>query len=162
MKKPELKQPLGHLAAEELLRDLRLQPELRKYVLPELWLEDSQISAIQALSQVESICVVVGLAEDRLPHGGDEKQGGRLNIGLVVYVFQCADGVSRFDTRQLERVWLTAFSYAGRFEFTPPGESKKIPAILRDVSTIDLRNEVKEFQAPLTAHALGIEIPVRV
>lgn len=160
--KPGLIEPLGHLAAEELLHDLRAQGELRQYVLPDVWLEDKQLSAIDALSHSEGICVAVGLAEDRLPHGGDEKQGGMLRLGLAVYVFQAADGVPVFSTREVERVWLTVLHYAGLWSWQPPREARAIKAILREVSTVDLRQDVEDFSAQLVANVLRLEVPVRV
>lgn len=160
--KKELLQPLGHLAAEELLRDLKVQDELRRYVLPEVWLEDEQLSAIDALSHSEGICVAVGLAEDRLPHGGDEKQGGMLHLGLAVYVFQAVDGVPVFSTREVERVWLTVLHYAMRWSWQPPREARAIKAQLRDISTVDLRQDVEDFAAKLVANVLRLEVPARV
>lgn len=160
--KPRLIEPLGHLAAEELLRDLKAQPELRRFVLPDVWLEDEQLSAIDALSHSEGICVAVGLAEDRLPHGGDEKQAGLIRLGLAVYVFQAADGVPVFSTREVEQVWLTVLHYAGLWRYKPPRESAARKAILRDVGTVDLRTDVEEFAAQLVANVLRVEVPVRV
>ncbi len=163
-KTPELVQPLGHLAAEELLRDLRQQAELRAYVLPELWLDDGQLAdAIMALNAgMDGICVAVALGEDRLPHGGDVKQGGLLHLGLHVYVFQRADGVPKFDTRRMERVWLTVLHYVGRFRYCPPGKSEPISAILRSIDIIDLREDVDNLQADLVAYRIAAEVPVRV
>lgn len=160
--KQELLQPLGHLAAEELLRDLKAQPELRRFVLPDVWLEDEQLSAIDALSHSEGICVAVGLAEDRLPHGGDEKQAGLIHLGLAVYVFQATDGVPVFSTREVERVWLTVLHYAMRWSWQPPREARAIKAQLRDVSTVDLRQDVEDFSAQLVANVLRLEVPARV
>ncbi len=162
MKGSELIEPLGHLAAEELLSDLKEQPELSKYVLDEVWLEDKQLSAIDALSHSEGICVAVALAEDKLPHGGQEKQGGMIHLGLAVYVFAALDGVPMFNTRELERVWLTTVHYAGRFRYCPPGESQPIAVRMADVSTIDLRQDVENLSANLVANCLRLEVPVRV
>ena len=160
--KQELLQPLGHLAAEELLRDLKAQPELRRFVLPDVWLEDEQLSAIDALSHSEGICVAVGLAEDGLPHSGDEKQGGLIHLGLAVYVFQAVDGVPVFSTREVERVWLTVLHYAMLWSWQPPREARAIKAQLRDVSTVDLRQDVEDFSAQLVANVLRLEVPARV
>ena len=160
--KPGLIEPLGHLAAEELLHDLRAQDELRRFVLPDVWLEDEQLSAIDALSHSEGICVAVGLAEDRLPHSGDEKQGGLIHLGLAVYVFQAMDGVPVFSTRDVERVWLTVLHYAMRWSWQPPREARAIKAQLRDISTVDLRQDVEGFAAKLVANVLRLEVPARV
>lgn len=160
--KQGLIEPLGHLAAEELLHDLRAMDELRRFVLPDVWLEDKQLSAIDALSHSEGICVAVGLAEDRLPHGGDEKQGGMIHLGLAVYVFQAVDGVPVFSTREVERVWLTVLHYAMRWSWQPPREARSIKAVLRDISTVDLRQDVEDFAGQLVANVLRMEVPARV
>jgi len=159
----ELIKPLGHMAAEELLADLRAQPALRGFVLPDVWLGQDQISAIDALSHASGICVAVGLGEDRLPHAGDDKQGGIVGLGLAAYVFRPADGVPEYDARLLESVWLTVVHYAMRFRYLPPGGQQPIPAILRDIATVGL-DTLQQFApgSSLEAQALLMEIPVRI
>lgn len=162
MKEPqkELIQPHGVLAARELLKDLAAQEELQQYVLPELWLDGKQETSIQAKCNTEGICIAVGLAEDRLTHPNDEKQGGTLNVGLALYVFATMQlAITPERVEQQQRVWLTAFSHANRFLYT--AGLRKIKARLTQCAEVDLK-EISTFADKITAQALMLEIPIGI
>ena len=156
----ELIRPHGVLAARELLKDLKSRPELKKYVLSELWLDDKQETSIQAKCNTEDICIAVGLAEDRLPHPNDEKQGGTLNVGLALYVFTTMQlAITPARVEQQQSVWLTAFSHANRFRYT--AGLRKIKARLTQCAEVDLK-DISSFADKITAQALMLEIPIGI
>ena len=156
----ELIQPHGVLAARELLEDLAAQEELKKYVLPELWLSNKQEQSILAKTNAAGICVAVGLAEDRLPHAHDEKQGGTINVGLAVYVFTSLQlAISQEKVEEQQRVWLTVISYASRFRYT--AGAREIKARLTQCSEVDIK-EISTFADTITAQALMLEIPIGI
>lgn len=156
----ELIQPHGVLAARELLEDLKSQDELKKYVLSELWLDGKQETSIQAKCNTAGICIAVGLAEDRLPHPNDEKQGGTINVGLALYVFATMQlAITQARVEQQQRVWLTAFSHANRFSYTVG--LRKIKARLTQCAEVDLK-EISTFADKITAQALMLEIPIGI
>ncbi|MCH5285250.1 MAG: hypothetical protein J1E42_06585 [Akkermansiaceae bacterium] len=156
----ELIQPHGVLAACELLEDLKSQPELKKYVLSDLWLDGKQETSIQAKCNTAGICIAVGLAEDRLPHPNDEKQGGTLNVGLALYVFSTMQlAITKARVKQQQRVWLTALHYANRFKYTVG--LRTIKARLTQCAEVDLK-EISTFADKITAQALMLEIPIGI
>lgn len=133
----ELIQPHGVLAARELLEDLAAQEELKKYVLQELWLGNKQEQSILAKTNAAGICVAVGLAEDRLPHAHDEKQGGTINVGLAVYVFTGQQlAITQAKVEEQQRVWLTALHYASLYRYTPAPRAPKIKARLTQCAEV--------------------------
>lgn len=150
----------GVLAATELLADLRSVSALEKYVLPELWLSGKQEQSILAKTNAAGICVAVGLAEDRLPHPSDEKQGGTLNVGLAVYVFTNLQlAITQARVEEQHRVWLTVVSYANRYRYT--AGARKIKARLTQCAEVDLK-EISTFADQITAQALMLEIPIAI
>lgn len=156
----EMIQPHGVLAARELLDDLAAQEELKKYVLPELWLGNKQEQSILAKTNAAGICVAVGLAEDRLPHAHDEKQGGTINVGLALYVFTTMQlAITQAKVEEQQRVWLTALHYANFFLYT--AGLRKIKARLTQCAEVDLK-EISTFADKITAQALMLEIPIGI
>ena len=152
--------PHGVLAAQELLADLAAQQELKKYVLSELWLGGKQEQSILAKTNTAGICVAVGLAEDRLPHPNDEKQGGTINMGLAVYVFSSLQAaLTKARVEEQQRVWLSLVSYANRFKYT--AGARKIKARLTQCAEVDLK-EISTFADKITAQALMLEIPIAI
>ena len=78
-------------------------------------------------------------------------------------IFSAASsGVPVFSTRDVERVWLTVLHYAMLWSWQPPREARAIKAQLRDISTVDLRQDVEGFAAKLVANVLRLEVPARV
>lgn len=164
MNPPEqtLKPAHGVLAARELLADLLRQQELRRYIIPELWLAESQEQSILAKTNEAGICVAVGLGEDSLPHPNDSKQGGCVNIGLAVYVFVSQQlTATAAMVEELQRVWLTVLHYCHRFYYTPAPAAQKIKAKLTTCAEVDL-NEISTFTDKVNAQALMMELPVSV
>lgn len=152
----------GVLAARELLRDLTAAQELRRYIIPELWLAESQAQSIQAKTNEAGICVAVGLAEDSLPHPNDPKQGGCINVGLAVYVFTAQQlAATPAVVEEEQRVWLTVLHYCHRFYYTPAPAAQKIKARLTTCAEVDLK-ELSAFNDKVVARALMLELPVSV
>lgn len=158
----ELEPAHGFAAAQDLLASLRAQKELGNYVLPEVWLENSQHNSIAALCAREPVCVVVGRAENSLPAGGQQKQGGLIHVGLAVYVFQQNEGV-RPEYRELkERVLMTVVKYCNLWLYKPWAQREGIRAHLMSLGEVDLGDVNKDFAANVSADSLLLELPLRL
>lgn len=152
----------GFDAAQDLLASLIEQEELADYVLPEIWLENSQHNSIAALCAHQPVCVVVGRAENSLPAGGQQKQGGMLRVGIAVYVFQ-QNEVVRPEYRELrERVMLTVVKYCNAWVYRPGDKEAGIKAHLMSLGEVDLSGVNKDFAANVNADSLLLEVPIRL
>lgn len=161
-KEIELEPAHGFAAAQDLLASLRGCAELRDYVLPEVWLENSQHNSIAALCAVEPVCVVVGRAENSLPAGGQQKQGGMLRVGIAVYVFQ-QNEVVKPEYRELrERVMMTVVKYCNAWVYRPGNKETGIKAHLMSLGEVDLSGVNKDFAANVNADSLLLEVPLRL
>lgn len=152
----------GFMAAEDLLASLSGVAELEDYVLPELWLDNSQHNTIAALCAHEPVCVVVGRAEDSLPAGGQQKQGGMIRVGVAVYVFQQNENVKPEHRALRERVLLTVVKYCNQWQYKPGADSEGIRAHLMSLGEVDLSAVNKDFAANVSADSLLLEVPLRL
>lgn len=158
----ELEPAHGFAAAADLLASLREVEELADYVLPEVWLENSQHNSIAALCAREPVCVVVGRAENSLPAGGQMKQGGLLRVGLAVYVFQQNEGVKPEHRELRERVLMTVVKYCNAWQYKPRGTGEGIRGHLMSLGEVDLSGVNKDFAANVSADSLLVEVPLRL
>lgn len=152
----------GFAAAEDLLASLRGVDELADYVLPEVWLENSQHNSIAALCAREPVCVVVGRAENSLPSGGQQKQGGLIRVGVAVYVFQVNENVKPEHRELRERVLMTVVKYCNRWRYQPQPDGEHIAAHLMSLGEVDLSGVNKDFAANVSADSLLLEVPLRL
>lgn len=159
----DLQPPHALNAAEELLRDLRDYTPLAPYVLPNVWLKEDQASTISALASSAGVAVAVGLAEDVLPFAAEEKQGGTVRVGVCVYVFCPASVDAASLEPEKQSVWYTVLALCSRWEHTPSGSPRAIPARMESLEVgVDLK-EVEYFaQNPIRANALVLTVPVRL
>lgn len=152
----------GFDAAQDLLASLIEQEELADYVLPEIWLENSQHNSIAALCAHLPVCVVVGRAENSLPAGGQQKQGGLIRVGLAVYVFQQNENVKPEYRELRERVMMTVVKYCNQWQYKPWPQREGIRAHLMSLGEVDLSAVNKDFAANVSADSLLLEVPLRL
>ena len=159
-KQKELEPAHGFAAAEDLLASLRGVDELADYVLPEVWLENSQHNSIAALCAHQPVCVVVGRAENSLPAGGQQKQGGLIRVGLAVYVFQQNENVKPEYRELRERVMVV--KCCNQWPYKPWPQREGIRAHLMSLGEVDLSAVNKDFAANVSADSLLLEVPLRL
>lgn len=153
------------LAARELLADLRAVPELAPYLMDDIWLKADQASAISTLAAEHGISLGVGIGTKSLSFKTLKNGQNAINWTICVYAFQPARGTDEEDVEKLERVINTAFAYAMKFGYTPPGGSKEarptpIPAIAQSIEQIDLGEEAGFAAGSMRAEALLLTIRV--
>ena len=152
----------GIEAASDLLSSLRSCRELAPYILPDLWIRPDQHSAISALCSHSGISIVVSRGLDSLPAAGQQKQGGLINIGLIVYVFQSSTSFNPALYALREQIWLTVCKYVAAWAFSPSPTQKPIRAIQTDTASVDLSGIAPDFADKVWADALLIDGPLQL
>ena len=108
------------------------------------------------------MCVVVGRAENSLPVGGQQKQGGLIRVGLAVYVFQQNENVKPEYRELRERVLMTVVKYCNQWQYKPWPQREGIRAHLMSLGEVDLSAVNKDFAANVSADSLLLEVPLRL
>lgn len=149
-------------AARELLADLRGVPELAPYVLPEVYMQDDQDTAIASIAALNGIALAVGLAEDALPTPGEVKSGLLLHLGLTLYCFRTTRRDHAARAEELESIRLTALAYAARFSYVPKPHGTPIHALPQSLATVSLSDRSGYADKKLMAEALILNLPIKI
>lgn len=148
----------GWQAARELIADLRSVPELAAYVYPDVWQQKDQAKDILTKTRNAKLCIVVGMAENRLAFPAADSQGARVWLGLAVYLFTPQRANTSLTEEMQQSVCLTLLSHLNGWRYTAH-KGQPIRARLDDMDTVDL-STLTSMQGEVTADVVRLEIPV--